>query len=163
MTPKINDLALRPRFQREIKKPKAFLLDVFEKSQQSPFIVSRVDDHVFLRFNKKNSHFWSPQLHLEIVEKNEESCTIHGLFGPNPTLWTFFMFVHFGVATLFIALGVWLYSNLALQKPYGLQLTAMVMLIVIWFALYFFGRVGRHKGKPQMNALNAFMKSVLEP
>lgn len=157
-----NELALRPRFQLRLDKSKEEVLRSFENVQNTPFIASRIDDHVFLRFNRKESHLWTPQLHLEFVEESDLSCTIHGLFGPNPTLWTMFMFLHFGVATLFIGMGAWAYSNLSLHKPIGLQLAMMVLLIVLWFVLYFVGRAGKRKGRPQMEALDTFMKTVLK-
>jgi len=51
----------------------------------------------FIKFNQGSQSFWSPQLHLEIVklDEDEQKSKIYGLFGPNPTLWTFFMFLHF--------------------------------------------------------------------
>lgn len=161
MKPIPNDIVLRPRFQLELSNPKEELLKSFEKSQVEPFLVKRLDEHVFIKFNKENNHFWSPQLHLEIDETDEKNCKLYGVFGPNPTLWTFFMFLHFGVATIFIILAIWAYSSAALDKPYGLQLGMMGFLVVLWFILYFFGRAGKQKGKPQMQDLYRFMMQVL--
>ncbi|MGB5555538.1 MAG: GTP-binding protein [Flavobacteriaceae bacterium] len=137
-------------------------MESLEKSQVAPFLVKRVDEHIFIKFNAIENHFWSPQLHLEIVETDTITCKLFGVFGPNPTLWTFFMFLHFGVATLFIALGIWAYSSATLHKPYTFQLVLMGFLIFIWFVLYFFGRVGKHKGKPQMQELYHFMLENLK-
>lgn len=156
-----NDIVLRPRFQIQLKEPKETALNSFENIKTEPFLVKRMDDHVFIKFNKKNLHFWSPQLHLEIIEVDEFNSSLYGLFGPNPTLWTFFMFIHFGVATFFIIFGIWAYSSAALDKPYGLQIGAMVFLVILWFVLYAFGRAGKRKGKPQMNQLYSFMNSTL--
>jgi len=157
-----NDIVLRPRFQIQLQEPKETALNSFENIKTDPFIVKRVDDHVFIKFNKKNIHFWSPQLHLEINEVNEEESRLYGLFGPNPTLWTFFMFIHFGVATFFIIFGIWAYSYAALDEPYGFQIGAMVFMVILWFVLYGFGRAGRRKGRPQMNQLYGFMNRTLD-
>ncbi|MDB4293175.1 GTP-binding protein [Maribacter sp.] len=161
MKPVPNAIVLRPRFQLELSENREELLKSFEKSEAEPFLVKRLDEHVFIKFNKKNNHFWSPQLHLEIDEVNKNNCKLYGVFGPNPSLWTFFMFLHFGVATLFIILGIWAYSSAALAKPYGLQLGLMGFMIVLWIVLYFFGRAGKHKGKPQMEELYRFMMHTL--
>tara|TARA_R110000796_G_scaffold190818_1_gene307533 strand:+ start:5139 stop:5366 length:228 start_codon:yes stop_codon:yes gene_type:complete len=67
------------------------------------------------------------------------------------------MFVHFGVATLFIIFGIWAYSNKALGKEIGLQMGLMALMVVTWIVLYVFGRIGRKKGKPQMHQLHEFM------
>tara|TARA_R110000868_G_scaffold289544_1_gene549741 strand:- start:2548 stop:3060 length:513 start_codon:yes stop_codon:yes gene_type:complete len=160
-----NSIVLRPRFQIDLETTNENLLLAFEKTKASPlFLIKRMDDHVFIQFNEKEQHFWSPQLHLEIVNDQQVAgkSKIYGLFGPNPTLWTFFMFLHFGVATIFIVLGVWAYSSAALGKTYGLQLGLMGFVIVLWFILYAFGRAGRSKGKPQMQQLHAFMLAIIE-
>jgi hypothetical protein len=158
-----NEIALRPRFKMELNHPNEAVLSVFHeaKSTQSDFIISRVDDHVFIRLPKHKQHFWSPQLHLEINEIDSKSCLLHGLFGPNPTVWTLFMFIHFFVAGMFIAFGIWCYTNWTLENPYGIQLGLMILMVFIWVGLYFLGRIGRHKGKPEMHLLNDFMNSTL--
>ena len=157
-----NDIVLRPRFQIQLKEPKETALNSFENIKTEPFLVKRIDDHVFIKFNKKNAHFWSPQLHLEINEVDDDNSRLYGLFGPNPTLWTFFMFIHFGVATFFVIFGIWAYSSAALDRPYGLQIGAMIFMVVLWFVLYAFGRAGKRKGKPQMNELYSFMSNTLD-
>lgn len=161
MKPLSNDIVLRPRFQLELLHTKEESLRSFEKSEVEPFLVKRVDEHIFIKFNAKNNHFWSPQLHLEIDEVDQKTSKLYGVFGPNPTLWTFFMFLHFGVATVFVILGVWAYSSAALDKPYGLQLGLMGFMAVSWIVFYLFGRAGKHKGRPQMEELYRFMMGVL--
>ncbi|MDH3698580.1 MAG: GTP-binding protein [Flavobacteriaceae bacterium] len=161
MKPLPNEIILRPRFQRILERNKEGYLQAFEIAKQAPFLIKRVDDHVFIKFNKQEVHFWSPQLQLEITDDFDEETKLFGLFGPNPTLWTFFMFLHFGVATLFVIFGIWAYSSAALDKPYTWQVVAMCFMILFWFAFYVFGRLGKKKGRPQMNQLYDFMNGVL--
>lgn len=156
-----NDIVLRPRFQLELSGSQEALLNAFEKSEKKPFLIKRMDDHVFIKFDSKDVHFWSPQLQLEIIEIDSKNCKLYGLFGPNPTLWTFFMFLHFGIATVFIILGIWAYSSASLNRPYGLQAGLMGLMVVLWIAFYVFGRMGRRKGKPQMRQLYQHMMEVL--
>ncbi|MBT8306210.1 MAG: GTP-binding protein [Maribacter sp.] len=156
-----NEIVLRPRFQIQLEQPKEKALQTFDNVDHPPFLVNRMDDHVFIKFNKEQIHFWSPQLHLEINDQEEGGSKIYGLFGPNPTLWTFFMFLHFGVATIFIGLGVWAYSSASLGRSYGIQLGLMIFMVLLWFVLYAFGRAGRSKGKPQMHELHDFMNQQL--
>ena len=66
------------------------------------------------------------------------------------------MFLHFGVATLFIILGVFAYSKNSLGHDITLWLVGMGFLVLIWFGLYAFGRLGKQKGKPQMEALRKY-------
>ena len=124
--------------------------------------MSRVDDHVFIKIPKAKQQFWSPQLHLEINKIEHNKSQLYGLFGPNPTVWTLFMFLHFAVAGLFIALCIWAYSNYALKVDYSLQIWGMVLMIVLWFVLYFSGRVSKASNQKEMTDLYTFMSSVLD-
>ena len=158
-----NNIVLRPRFKFDVNAVNEKLLKEFEdtKNSQSDFIVSRIDDHVFIKFPKQAQHFWSPQLHLEINEKNKQSATVQGLFGPNPSVWTMFMFFHFIVAGLFIAFSIWAYTNATLGKSYAIQLSLTLFMVLIWFVLYVAGRMGKTKGQPEMYKLHGFMKDTL--
>ncbi|WP_179008615.1 GTP-binding protein [Winogradskyella forsetii] len=158
-----DEIVLRPRFKIEVLTNNETLLESFEerKSLQTEFIVSRIDDHVFIKFPKKDQHFWSPQLHLEINEEGSDKSIIHGLFGPNPTVWTLFMFLHFIVAGLFFGFGIWTYTNATLNNSYAIQLSLTLLMVLIWFVLYFAGRIGRSKGQPEMYKLQSFMEETL--
>jgi hypothetical protein len=159
-----NDVVLRPRFKFSVNHDNNDLLALFEstKKTQSEFIVSIIDDHVFIKIPKQKQHFWSPQLHLEI-NKNEDniSSTIYGLFGPNPTVWTMFMFFHFVVIGLFLGFGIWAYTNWSLGNDYTIQLFVTLLMVLIWFALYFGGRLGKKSGMAQMHLLHHFMRDTL--
>tara|TARA_R110002124_G_scaffold87407_1_gene225059 strand:- start:85698 stop:86198 length:501 start_codon:yes stop_codon:yes gene_type:complete len=158
-----NEIVLRPRFKTELEIGNQEALALFEahKNDQSRFVISRVDDHVFIRIPKHLQHFWSPQLHLEIIEKNKESSTLHGLFGPNPTVWTLFMFLHFAVITLFIGFGIWAYTDYTLDNSIIMQIAVMIFLIISWFVLYIAGRIGKKAGTEEMHLLYQFMKETL--
>lgn len=159
-----NEIVLRPRFKIEINHANALVLEVFENAGTANlnYKIVRVDDHVFIRLPQHRQQFWSPQLHLEINANERQTATLRGLFGPNPTVWTMFMFLHFVVAGLFIAFGIWAYSNWALSKTYHLALGLMLAMVGVWFLLYFAGRFGRRKGKSEMLALYGFMESLLK-
>ena len=160
-----NTIVLRPRFKIELPFNNETVLKDFEiaKTSQKEYIVNRIDDHVFIKFPKQKQHFWSPQLHLEINEVDEKSSLLHGLFGPNPTVWTFFMFLHFMVAGLFIAFSIWAYTNWALKSSYALQVSLMLFMVIVWFALYFAGSIGKASSKNEMLELQEFMNKVLKP
>lgn len=162
--PAKNEIVLRPRFKFDVNHDNETLLKLFEetKTTQSDFIVTRVDDHVFIKFPKAKQHFWSPQLHLEINKnENDNNSSIYGLFGPNPTVWTMFMFLHFLIAIVFIGLGAWAYSNWSLDTSYGIQVGIMIMMVAFWFVLYIAGRMGKKTGMGQMHELHHFMRDKL--
>ncbi len=158
-----NEIVLRPRFQMELEIPCSQLRERFSevKKSQSNFSISCVDDHVFIRLPKKDQLFWSPQLHLEITAISENKCLLQGFFGPNPTVWTMFIFFHVVIGTLFLADMVWLYSSVSLENPIGLQIGIGVGLVLIWSLLYIAGTIGKKKGKPGMQQLYGFMTETI--
>lgn len=156
-----NEIVLRPRFKINLQTSIEQLQQAFDESPKDKFSVKRLDEHVYIRFKKAETDFWSPQLHIELTSFEKGVSTLHGVFGPNPTLWTFFMFLHFGVGTLFVILGIFAYSKYSLGNDITFWLVGMVFLVVIWFALYAFGRMGKSKGRPQMNQLKAFLDELL--
>lgn len=159
-----NTIVLRPRFKIELKRDNESVLKEFEMSKftQNNFIITRIDDHVFIKYPKHKQHFWSPQLHLEINEISSNSCLVYGLFGPNPTVWTLFMFLHFMVAGLFIAFSIWAYTNWRLHSNYALQVSLMLFMVIAWFVLYFAGSIGKASSKKDMHELHAFMDNILK-
>ncbi|MCK0161643.1 GTP-binding protein [Allomuricauda sp. F6463D] len=158
-----NEIVLRPRFRVSLKTNLELLEAVFDEVQEKSFDIKRLDEHIFVKFKKSETTFWTPQLHLELSSFEKEVSNIRGVFGPNPTLWTFFMFLHFGIGTLFIILGIFAYSNYSLGKNINLYLVGMGFLVVIWFSLYAFGRLGRAKGKNQMDQLKRFFRDTIAP
>lgn len=160
----LEEVVLRPRFKKIIPLASEVVLQRLEatKEIQKDLIVKRIDNHVFIRIPKERQHFWSPQLQLEVDEINEHSCEMYGLFGPSPTVWTFFMFLHFLVACLFIGFGIWAYTNAALDTSYTIQVAFMFFMVVIWFLLYIAGRWGRSAGKPEMKELFQFVTKTIK-
>lgn len=160
-----NEVVLRPRFKFNIETDNESILSIFEKEGKlsKDFIVSRVDEHVFIKIPKSKQHFWSPQLHLEINESydSKTASTIYGLFGPNPTVWTMFMFFHFIVAGFFIGCAIWTYVNWSLKNDIAIPLFLTLLMVVIWFVLYFSGRLGKSAGSGQMLELHHFMRDTL--
>lgn len=158
-----NDIVLRPRFSFELNAPPEKILNAFEHTTevQKDFIVNRVDNHVFIRIPKHKQHFWSPQLHFEVYKVPQQPTLLKGLFGPKPAVWTLFMFLHFIVGTLFIGAGIWMYSSITLKTSFIVPLVSLLILFILWFALYFSGRLGREAGKKEMKVLHYFMNNTL--
>ncbi|WP_026452512.1 hypothetical protein [Aequorivita capsosiphonis] len=158
-----NQIVLRPRFKIELAQDCSQVLALFAKvkSDQKNYIVSCIDDHIFIKLPRQQQHFWSPQLHLEITEQSDNSCSLHGFFGPNPTIWTMFMFFHVGVGILFMVNATWIYTRYSLDNSIGLQIGIAIALILIWILLYFAGAAGKKKGKPGMRELYYFMLQTI--
>ncbi|KAB1067786.1 GTP-binding protein [Tamlana haliotis] len=159
-----NDIVLRPRFKLEMPQYNEAILSDFKnaKTIQTDFIVSVIDEHVFIKLPKEKQTYWSPQLHLEINAIDENNSLIYGLFGPSPTVWTLFMFLHFLVAGTFLGFGIWAYTNWSLEQDFAVQFSVVLLMIIIWIALYFAGSIGKASSIKEMHALNDFMYGVLK-
>ena len=159
-----DEFVLRPRFKLELECSSEAALQEFEKAkeQTSEFVITRSDDHIFIKIPQDKQHYWSPQLDLEIFSFEGEKTTLRGLFGPRPAVWTLFMFLHFAVALAFMSFGVWAYTNASLELPYTPQIVALCLLVISWFVLYFAGRMGKVAGKKEMLAQYVFMKKTLQ-
>lgn len=159
-----NEVILRPRFQLELEMSKNQLLAQFleAKKRQTAFKISHLEDHLFIKLPVEQQLFWSPQLHLEIDEISDNQCRVHGFFGPNPTVWTMFIFFHVVVGTLFLGDMIWLYSNFSLKTGTTLQLLIAFSLLLTWVLLYIAGSIGKKKGKPGMRELYRFMLETIE-
>ncbi len=161
--PVSNQIVLRPRFNMALEQDCSQVLELFvkAKSEQNRFIVSCIDDHIFIKLPRKEQHFWSPQLHLEITEKDKNQCSLHGFFGPNPTVWTMFIFFHVAVGILFMVNATWMYTKHSLNNSIALQIGIAITLVLLWILLYFAGAAGKKKGKSGMRDLYNFMLETI--
>ncbi|MDX6748051.1 GTP-binding protein [Polaribacter sp. PL03] len=155
-----SDVFLRPRFSIDLKESSSVVLNRFSKvlnKEKTSFRGNVVDAHVFISVSKKVEHFWSPQLHLEIIETSEQKSELKGLFGPKPQVWTLFMFIHFVIGISFLGFCVLLYTRISLKESLFFPLIMMIFLPLIWCLLYFLGKIGKDVGKSQMQDLHDFM------
>ena len=159
-----SEVFLRPRFTIDMDNNYEEILKKFSnefKSDDCKFLGNIVDGHVFISVSKKEEHFWSPQLHLEVIEKTKKTSLLKGLFGPKPQVWTLFMFIHFVIGISFLGFAIMLFSKLSLKESIILPLIMMIFLPLFWILLYFLGKVGRATGKDQMKGLHDFMIKVI--
>ena len=155
-----SEVFLRPRFTIELKENKQEVLNCFAdefKKETTKFRGSFVDGHLFISVSKKNEHFWSPQLHLEIIEESDTTATLKGLFGPKPQVWTLFMFIHFIIGFSFLAFCIVLYTRISLNESIFFPIAMLIVLPFIWIVLYILGNIGKDTGKNQMKDLHDFM------
>ncbi len=159
-----NSIALRPRFQVESKNTVAQILDKAKQLKievKADYQIKIIDEHLYLYFSKEKRKYYSPFLHLEL-EAKECKTTIRGLFGPEQLLWTFFVFLHFIVAGLFLIFTIFAYTHWSLKQSVILDFSIMSFMVVCWFLLYFIARLNRERGVPQMYELEDLMYKVLE-
>ncbi len=156
-----NEVVLRPRFKLVVPMP---VTEVIERLQTTPGTASTIytsilDGHIFIKINKEERHFWSPHLHIESEETDDNQTLLKGTFGPNPTAWTFFMFLHFVLAGCFLAAAIWCYTNVVVGASTRLPVIGMVVIVLLWIAFYVLGRLGKKKAEPQSRVLYEFLQA----
>lgn len=161
---KNSQIHLRPRFKIDFEESQQALLQKFRSNLGAgdcKYCSKIVDGHIVIDVPKEEDHFWSPQLQIEIEKVEEKKSIVKGLFGPKPTVWTLFMFIHFLLGTAFIGFSIMGYVQYILKKDTTFAYTMLVAIPVIWVLMYFFGRIGRRAGHKQMEELHDFMEKTL--
>jgi hypothetical protein len=152
------------RFYKDVEKSIEKVHDVFEESvkkNEGDFLIKVYENHIWFYVTASKKRIWSPHLHLELEQKSEKTTHIRGLFGPDQTLWTFFMFLHFIIAGAFVLFGMFAYSNYSIKQSYSTDIIVMAAMVIIWFVLYFIAKELRKKGNDQMNEMeNLFLKII---
>lgn len=159
-----NEIRLRLRFYKDISENINVIRQKFENYKlncDDDFCLIIKHNHIWMNVPESKRRYWSPHLHLELVEKDNNETHIRGLFGPDPTLWTLFMFLHFIVAGIFMIFSGIAYTNYVLKQPTTIDLIVMVMIVFVWFLLYFIAKQIRFKGNAQMNELEGKFLTIL--
>ncbi|SDW39270.1 hypothetical protein SAMN05444411_101629 [Lutibacter oricola] len=160
-----SNIHLRPRFKMEFEENKEQLINKFHDNLndgECKYCSKIVDGHIIIDVPKENSHFWSPQLNIQVEKAEGEKTIVKGLFGPKPTVWTFFMFIHFAAAVAFIGFSIMWYVKYTIKQDTTLAMVMTISLPVFWFILYFLGRMGKRTGHKQMDELHSFMMKTLD-
>ncbi len=114
---------------------------------------------VELEVDERLRHVWSPRLGLE-VEAHPEGARLHGLFGPNPTVWTGVVFAYgfLGLGVLFASMvGL---AQLAVGVP-ARALWALPAAGALALVPYLASQVGQAKAADQMDLLRCFLEASL--
>ena len=93
-----NNIVLRRRIQKDIALTTETILENAKKLKEEvkeDYRIKISDNHIFFFITLAKRKYYSPHLHIELEENEDKTTHIKGLFGPDQTVWTFFMFLHF--------------------------------------------------------------------
>ena len=158
-------LHLRPRFKLFSTETVEDLKIRFEKEKtnlSSDFKINLAGNYIYLGIGFSKRAYWSPNLQLELEEHEDGRTHIRGVFGPDPVLWTLFMFLHFVIAGIFLIFGVIAYSKFNLNESFQFDLAVMFVMTCFWFLLYFIARYNRSRGVDQAKDLEDLMRKILD-
>jgi hypothetical protein len=160
-----NEIRLRLRFYKDVNENIESVRQKFEQFKltgSKDYHLKTKHNHIWMNIAESKREYWSPHLHLELEPKENNETHIRGLFGPDPTLWTLFMFLHFMVAGIFVIFSTIAYSDYVLQQPITTDLIVMLLMVIVWFLLYFIAKQIRFRGNGQMNELEGKFLEILE-
>jgi hypothetical protein len=160
-----NNVVLRPRFHKDVDLCISEIIERATKVKQEVIDDYRVkisDHHIFLFIIYAKRRYYSPHLHLELTENEDKTTHIKCLFGPDQTVWTFFMFLHFIVAGIFIVFGMFAISDWMLKAAITSDLVVMGLMVVVWFLLYFIAKQIRYNGRHQIHELMRLFLKIIE-
>jgi hypothetical protein len=160
-----NSIVLRPRFNKDVALPMHEILEHAAKIKEevkSDYRVKISDHHIFLFITLAKRKYYSPHLHLELEENEDKTTHIKCLFGPDQTIWTFFMFLHFFVAGVFLVFAMFAISDWMLKASLTKDLIVMGLMVVVWFLLYFIAKQIRYQGRHQITELMRLFLRIVE-
>ena len=152
-------ISLRPRFRESTPLDKDTLMNRFStmtKRYNDKFRLTQSDNHFWIHHLKTNEKIFTPHLHLEIVEDDDDEpgkLTIKGLYSPNSGYWTMFIFLHFVLACLFISFMIMAYTKSVVKESFWPYIYLMGTIVMVWVGLYFFARYNRLRGLKQAKEL----------
>lgn len=160
-----DQLPLRYRFYKVVTKSYESIMASclqLKETVEPDYKIKISGHHIWLHIGLLNREKHSPHLHLEIEKMEDGNTAIRGLYGPDPVLWTLFMFLHFVVAGIFIIFMMIAFSKWSLNQSFGIDLMVMFMMSNIWFLLYFIARLNRKKGLKQAKELETLLYKIIE-
>jgi len=160
-----DQLPLRYRFDRVVTKSYESILascETMKETVEPDYKIKISGHHIWLHIGLLQREKHSPHLHLEIEKMEDGNTFVRGLFGPDPVLWTLFMFLHFVVGGIFVIFTVIAFSKWSLDQSFKFDLVVMFAMVNAWFLLYFVARLNRKKGLKQARELEMLMEKILE-
>ena len=115
--------------------------------------------HATLRIRESERHFWSPQLSIELRER-DGGCLINARFGPHDHVWT--MFIAMYATAGFAAVCGLMYG--AAQVTMGAAPSGLLVVPVAVIAsglVYGAALIGQAIGEDQMDTLHGFLDAAI--
>lgn len=101
-------------------------------------------------------NYWKPRLALR-TEAEDDEIVIRGVFGPSSAVWTFFMFLYFTFAILWMTFFTMYYVEEQIKSfefPWALNASFLMLFCIA--GTYAAARFGQSKAKDEMQKLRRF-------
>lgn len=139
------------------------MIKAFENRQADQnMVLTRVaTHHVFMKMEKSQQHFWSPQLGLAIEKHEEGGALIRGLYGPRPQIWTMFVFLYATISMSTLAMLIWGLSQHLVLNTYPWALWFVPGGVLTVGGIYLLTQFGQKLSYPQMEQIHHQFQQIL--
>lgn len=146
MSPEEFNAKLKTHFQNHNK-----VLSGFVNSQES-----------VIRLRKNSEKFWAPQLQIRLEENEgkEGGFLIRGVFGPRPSVWTFFLFLYGLGSGILLTVGIYGWVEWALGIGYFWVWTNLLGILLILAGITA-AQTGQKLSQGHLKVLRVFIERVL--
>ncbi len=164
----LNSIRNRPRFKlKTALTPDDFTeqLRLQMQRQNSLFTGKISSQESYVEVKTEDDPSWKPRLTLRAEVEPDEGTYIRGIFGPKPSVWTFFMFLYIGFGTMFILFGSLYYSMYLVKSKDDTDFSwsgmATLFSLLAILATYLFVKIGQGKSRQQMQQLRDFAEKII--
>lgn len=162
----IDNIRSRPRFKifTELSREEyAVYLQKFLKERNVEFEGNVNKEVSLIRVRTPNDNYWKPCLSLRTETDQEENKTvIRGIFGPTASVWTFFMFLNFIFGIMWmVAITIWYVEKQIKSNDFPWAFTFSIIMLVCLALTFTAARIGKWKGKKQMQQLREFAEESI--
>jgi hypothetical protein len=158
-------LRLRPRFSVESPLSMQDLISRIQtaiKRENSPICGEAMIGHATIKLPPDQILPWTPRITMTLEPlPNEKGTLVRGMFSPEPTIWTFFMFLYVIMGFSLLIVLMWGGSLYALDEEAGVLWLAPLLALGM-LAIWIFSRVGQKMSAPQMAFLHQELETILE-
>ena len=158
----MSSFRIRPRFKVIINKSKEDIEnkvkdDIQKKSTN--FIAQQLPGFIILKIPEQERHFWSPELSLTF-EKKGEGTLIRGLYGPKPSIWSFFSFSYIGLAVFTFFTAIYGSAQLSLDQEAPI-LWSLPVFMTVAIGIYLIAQFGQKIGVEQTFRIHYFFEETV--
>lgn len=153
----LDKIRTRPRFKIYTDASPEQYNSVLKKllTEQQDFSGNVNSETAYITVKNGSEDYWSPRLSLR-AEKEDEKTVIRGIFGPNPSVWTFFMFLYFVFGILWMVFITLWFVGRQIGSDYGWALPVSFVMLLLILGVYAAAQFGQKKAKPEMEKLRTF-------
>lgn len=153
----------RPRFSHTLSiDPDAIHQRIVEHVRDSgtPFEVKVFPEFICIRIPEDERRFWSPRLNLSLEPGTDGRTVVHGIYGPNASFWSFYLYAGLIVGSLALFSCILGFCQKTLgMTPWGLWVFGITS--ATGLGLYLMAQIGQKLGAQQTFRLHQAYESAL--